>query len=212
MDASFWHERWQNNEIGFHQDVATPLLKTHWNTTFGRAATVLVPMCGKSRDLLWLAERGVNVIGVELSEIAVKDFFDENELDYDVSSGDMMECRSTASPITIYQGDFFELPEEILASCEAVFDRGSLIALPEEMRSAYVGMFSALLAPGSQVLLITLEHNSPKNPPFSLHEAEVLKLYGDHFVLQHLGEDDEEFRGQTARNVAYRLIKKSNSN
>lgn len=210
MDASFWHERWENNEIGFHQEVATPLLQAHWDTTFGRTATVLVPMCGKSKDLLWLAERGVNVIGVELSEIAVKDFFTENELNHKVSSGKLATYQCVDSPITIYQGDFFALPQEILASCDAVFDRGSLVALPQEMRDAYVDLFSVSMAPGSQVLLITLEHNSSKNPPFSLEEKEVQRLYGKNFVLQRLGEDSEEFRGETAHNVAYRLIKKGN--
>ena len=38
---------------------------------------VFVPMCGKSLDMVWFAEQGCRVIGVELSSLAAKDFFDE---------------------------------------------------------------------------------------------------------------------------------------
>ncbi len=37
----------------------------------GTGRRVLVPLCGKTPDLLWLAEQGNEIVGVELSEIAV---------------------------------------------------------------------------------------------------------------------------------------------
>ena len=29
MKAEFWHDRWEANQIGFHKDVANPLLIAH---------------------------------------------------------------------------------------------------------------------------------------------------------------------------------------
>ncbi|EXF43869.1 thiopurine s-methyltransferase [Pseudomonas sp. BAY1663] len=46
---------------------------------------MLVPLCGKSLDLAWLAGQGFNVLGVELSEKAVEAFFAEQQLEAEVS-------------------------------------------------------------------------------------------------------------------------------
>ena len=78
MEADFWHDRWRNDEIGFHQRKFNRHLVKHW-PTFGSQpeARVFVPLCGKSLDLIWLAERGHAVVGCEISEIAVASFFGE---------------------------------------------------------------------------------------------------------------------------------------
>lgn len=211
MEPNFWHKRWAKNEIGFHQNLVTPLLASYWDNLYGSfAGTVLVPLCGKSKDLLWLAERGVEVVGVELSRVAVEDFFVENDLHAKVSSrDDLREYRSESLPITIYQGDFYSLPDDIFRASKFVFDRAALIALPPEMRCTYVETFKTKLKPGAEILLVTMEHSSENNPPFSVPESEVRELYEGEFSVQRIGEEAEEFRGQKAINVIYRLIKKS---
>ena len=30
MHPDFWHQRWADNQIGFHQPAPTPLLLKHW--------------------------------------------------------------------------------------------------------------------------------------------------------------------------------------
>ena len=30
MQPDFWHQRWADNQIGFHQSAPTPLLLKHW--------------------------------------------------------------------------------------------------------------------------------------------------------------------------------------
>lgn len=211
MEPDFWHERWTNNEIGFHQDGVTPLLEKHWNElSVSSSGTVLVPLCGKSQDLLWLAERGLNVIGIELSQTAVESFFTEQNLEAKLSvRGDLREYRCVSQPITLYQGDFFALSDKVISASDAVFDRGALIALPQVMRSAYVERFTSNLVKGSEILLVTLEHSSEKNPPFSLQESDVRELYEGEFAVQRVGEEPEEFRGQMATNAIYRLTKRS---
>ncbi|MGI9221318.1 MAG: thiopurine S-methyltransferase [Woeseiaceae bacterium] len=210
MESSFWHERWANNEIGFHQDVVTPLLEQHWVGLHESSANVvLVPLCGKSKDLLWLAEQGLKVVGVELSQAAVESFFAENDLEANIGiQGDMREYRCESLSITIYQGDFFAMPDNHFTECDVVFDRGALIALPKIMRSAYADKFRRTLHPDAEVLLITLEHSSENSPPFSLLESDVRELYEDDFTVNRIGEDPEEFRGEAAVNVVYRMTRK----
>ncbi|MCO2550454.1 hypothetical protein FA329_25805, partial [Pseudomonas aeruginosa] len=69
MQADFWHARWANNQIGFHLDEINPYLMRHLSRLRLQAGErILVPLCGKTLDLAWLAAQGLEVLGVELSE------------------------------------------------------------------------------------------------------------------------------------------------
>lgn len=81
MHEDFWQERWARNEIGFHLDDVHPGLRRHWpRLAVPAGAAVLVPLCGKSLDLAWLAGQGYRVLGVELSQKAVEAFSQNSSL------------------------------------------------------------------------------------------------------------------------------------
>lgn len=85
MEPAFWQKRWADNQIGFHQAQVNPYLQKYWpRLQLAPASRVLVPLCGKSLDLAWLAGQGYRVLGVELSRQAVEGFFREHGLDADV--------------------------------------------------------------------------------------------------------------------------------
>ena len=86
-----WHERWQVGRTGWHESGGNRNLKKYWRATGKR---VLVPLCGKSDDILWLEAQGNDVVGVELSEIAVLGFFEDNQLEYERSDGALTEYRA----------------------------------------------------------------------------------------------------------------------
>ena len=185
MDATFWHQRWQENQIGFHQREINFHLQQFW-PELGLAAdiAVFVPLCGKSADMLWLRARGHRVIGVELSQIAVDAFFAENHLTASVRQEGEFRV-SECDGIRIYCGDFFALQPADLAGVGAVFDRAALIALPPAMRRDYVAQMRRLLAPGAATLLVAFDYpqQEMQGPPFSVEEAEVRALYApDHAV------------------------------
>jgi len=107
MNPEFWHSRWAENRIGFHLTDINPLLVEYWPTLKPqRNERVLVPMCGKSNDLVWLAERHNQVVGIELSDIAVKAFFAEN-LYTPLVTGVGHQLTYEFDEITIHCGDFF---------------------------------------------------------------------------------------------------------
>lgn len=181
MHPDFWHQRWQQNQIGFHQDTPTPLLQKHWPALgVAAGARVFVPLCGKSLDMAWLAARGHRVLGVELSRLAVEQFFAEHGLQPDIEDS-RYGTHFRAGDIEIICGDAFGLDAELLASCSAVFDRAALIALPPARRQRYVGELHARLPTGCRGLLVTLEYPQAERdgPPFSVPEAEVRELYAD---------------------------------
>ena len=180
MNPDFWHQRWHDNQIGFHQAAPTPLLLKHWPSLGVPAgAKVFVPLAGKSLDMPWFAAQGHRVLGVELSELAVAQFFAENGL--------QPEIRDThygrhyeAGGIELILGDAFGLDADLLRDCDAVFDRAALIALPPELRRRYANELYAKLPAGCRGLLITLEYPQAERdgPPFSVPGDEVRALYG----------------------------------
>lgn len=186
--ANQWIERWENGHIGWHEPSGNAGLKKYWRAS---GKHVLVPFCGKSRDLLWLAEQGNEVTGVELSELAARAFFDENDLTYTVRDGVLQAYCATEHPITIYCGDYFALQA---GHFDAHFDRGALIALPLDRRPAYVAHTRSLLTESTEQLVITLEYDQSvaNGPPYSVPADEVNRYWP---ALQRIAEADDIANG-----------------
>ncbi|MDT8387199.1 MAG: thiopurine S-methyltransferase [Thiogranum sp.] len=191
MEKTFWLERWEQNLVGFHQPDINPHLKEYWQTLSVKPGTeVLVPLCGKSQDMRWLAEQGCRVLGVELSERAVTDFFRENDYDFDLVSGGAFKVYSN-DVITLLCGDFFALQPAQVDQVRAVYDRASLIALPPPMRADFARHLSALL-PDAVMLLLTMEYPQEQmsGPPFSVSEREVRELFEPDWSVTLLYSED----------------------
>ena len=188
MQADFWHQRWAANQIGFHQPDANPYLQRYWpGLQLESAIKVLVPLCGKSLDLNWLAGQGHKVLGVELSEKAVQEFFSEQALQPVVSQHGAFKVYS-AETVEIWCGDFFSLHAEDVADCTAFYDRAALIALPLEMRKRYVEHLNDVLPLACKGLLITLDYDQAKidGPPFSVPDEEIQRLLTPTWELEEL--------------------------
>ena len=191
MEASFWHQRWENDKIGFHLGQVNPYLVHYWpDLGLHAGSRIFVPLCGKSLDMLWLAEQGHDVIGGEISPIPGRAFFEENRLEPAVSQQGAFEIWSV-DQITILLGDYFELQPAQLGEVEAVYDRASLVALPQEMRPDYVEHLNALCNAVPR-LLITLDYEQSRmgGPPFAVSNEEVQELYQDRSSLVLLESSD----------------------
>ncbi len=191
MEQDFWLKRWQRREIGFHQEEINLHLQKFWpQLQLAKGGQVFVPLCGKSQDMLWLRDQGFQVLGVELSEIAIKAFFAENGLQPKVADEGILR-RWQVDGLTILQGDLFELTAAHVEESVAVFDRASLIALPLAMRQQYAQQIIKLL-PQSQILIITLDYpqHEMSGPPFSVTKEEVRRLYPSHYSVEALLSTD----------------------
>lgn len=179
MQPDFWHQRWADNQIGFHQSEPTTLLLKHWPTLgLSADATVFVPLCGKSLDMAWLASQGHQVLGVELSQLAIEQFFSEHGLQ-PATRESRYGTHFVAGGIEIICGDAFGLDSEVLAECSAVFDRAAMIALPPPMRARYADELYVQLPTSCQGLLVTLEYlqSERDGPPFAIAESEIHERY-----------------------------------
>ncbi|ROM79517.1 thiopurine S-methyltransferase [Pseudomonas brassicacearum] len=191
MEPEFWHKRWSSNQIGFHLPEVNPYLQRFWpQLGLAQGSRVLVPLCGKTLDLLWLAHQGYSVLGVELSEKATVDFFLEHQLEPRVSEEGAFKVFR-AGGIEIRCGDFFALGAQEVVGCTALYDRAALIALPVSMRERYAAHLQNIL-PECVGLLITLDYDQAQmpGPPFSVGDDEVRRLLGDAWRLEVLQEQD----------------------
>jgi thiopurine S-methyltransferase len=182
MHSDFWLDKWQRGETGFHQDEVNPYLARHQLRPEAQGK-VFVPLCGKSLDLWWMRRQGHEVLGVELSELAVQAFFAEAGQQPAVTQNGRFVCHE-AEGVALWCGNFFDLTPIDVAGCTAVYDRASLIALPPQMRESYARHLCGLFPDGRQVLLITLDYDQREmsGPPFAVTDAEVRELYANGLV------------------------------
>lgn len=185
MDAEFWIKAWNEGRTGFHRAEVHEKLVEHFPTLRPQEGQkVLVPLCGKTKDLLWLRDLHLRVHGIELHRPAVEAFFAENGLApvQVVPEGGFIQHVS--GDIKISCGDFFALraPD----AYDFVYDRAALVALPPPTRERYAGSIQSLLRTGGKILLITYEYDpsSMEGPPFSVGADEIERLYGDRCAIQ----------------------------
>ena len=192
MKKEFWLERWERSEIGFHQDEINPYLVQYWpELPCLRGSEVFVPLCGKSMDMVWLRQQGNFVLGVELSAIAVRNFFHEQGMSPERVSGGKFD-NYIADGICLSCGDFFDLRKEDMAQVNAVYDRASLVALPPNMRESYARHLVDILPRGTQILLVTFDYpqSEMQGPPFAVSVNEVEALYGKYADIRLLAQED----------------------
>lgn len=202
MNPEFWQSRWQEGRIGFHKSEVNPLLMKYFdelNLPTGRR--VLVPLCGKSIDMAWLAAQGYDVVGVELAETAVQAFFAEQNISptihqhADNPAIKYYQGQLADQTITLWVADIFALTAEDISDIDAVYDRAALIALPTDMRPKYSEQMRQLSNNAPQYI-ITLNYDQSKKdgPPFSVNSDQIQHYYGNHYQITELANEPTTIR------------------
>jgi len=185
MQSDFWQQRWQSNEIGFHEGAVNRFLAEHWSALAPRGdETVFVPLCGKAVDMVWLRERGHRVLGVELSSIACRAFFTERGIEPTVTeTGAFLHFSSDG--FDLFCGDVFDLQRGQLLDADLFYDRAALIALPPDVRERYCAHLGEIIRPDARGLLITLDYPAQAfdGPPFPVSDEEVHRRLGIRFDI-----------------------------
>lgn len=191
MEAEFWHERWQNDQIAFHEGEANALLARLFEEAFGQpGGRVFLPLCGKTRDIAWLMSRGYRVCGAELSKMAVDQLFVELGIEPDRTDLGRLE-HYHADGLDIFVGDIFELSADILGAVDVIYDRAALVALPDEMRKHYAVHLMQITAIAKQFLIcFDYDQTQMPGPPFSVSGDEVHRCYGERYDIEQVASVD----------------------
>ena len=197
--AEFWTDRWKEGKTGWHRDeVHNILIKYVDELTGGRSnLRVFLPLCGKSVDMLWLADQGHTVVGVELAKQAIESFFTENNLTFTLESvkmaargepAEVYKCKE--KKITIFCCDLFTFNEEdVGGKFDAIWDRGSLSAIvPSINGNRYTKKMHSLLDNDGNCIVEThyYEVDRGGQPPASISDELRTELYGEDFDIKEL--------------------------
>jgi thiopurine S-methyltransferase len=191
MQADFWHQKWNKNEIGFHLPEANPLLVNYFEAlALTKNSRVFLPLCGKTMDIAWLLAQGYQVAGAELSKIAIDDLFKSLELNPKITMlGELVHYN--ADNIDIFVGDVFNVSSTLLGAVDAVYDRAALVALPENMRKQYAAHMLEITNQSPQ-LLITFDYDQSvlAGPPFSISCDEIYQHYQNDYGVSLIASHD----------------------
>ena len=192
---SQWKEFWSIGRTPWHRNSVDEYLHKYIGllTKNRQSTSIFVPLCGKSVDLLWLCKQGHTVVGVELSEIAIKQLFKENSIPHSVTeAGEFILYRAQDRNLTVLVGSLFDLTPEVEGMFDAVWDSRAFGAVNPSDRSKYIGVLRSVLKPGGSVLLSNLEYECSEypGPPFSLSLLLIKELFGEHFEIELLEHVD----------------------
>lgn len=190
MKTEFWTQCWREGRTPWHEGLPNARLRCHFERLGLRPGDrVFVPLCGKSEDLWWLHERGMQVLGIDLSPLAARAFLQAHGLAFTETRGRRFTVFESPG-FRLLAGDFFDLRAADLAGVAAVYDRAALVALPAPMRRRYAECLTRWLA--APILLVSLEYpeGETEGPPFPVREAEVRTLFAGRRRVEHLGEED----------------------
>lgn len=191
MELSYWESRWRKDKIGFHMEEGYPGLRKHWDALrAGDSPSVLVPLCGKTPDLLYLEEKGAAVIGVEYSEKAIHSFFTEQERSFEIRSHAGFRIYHSGN-IKLWQGDFMKFPAGRIPDLSLIYDKAAFVALPSEKRKQYAQKLLSLCSPGTAILLhhFVYPQDEMPGPPFSVSEDEIESCFAGNFTISVLEQN-----------------------
>ncbi|MBZ3877035.1 Thiopurine S-methyltransferase [Sciurus carolinensis] len=174
-----WQDKWVTRKIGFHQEQGNQLLKKYLDTFLkGESGLrIFFPLCGKAVEMKWFADRGHSVVGVEISELGIREFFMEQNLSY--SEEPIAEIPGTKVFKVCFDFDSNDLLANI-GKFDRIWDRGALVAINPGDRKCYTDVMLSLLRKGFQYLLAVLSYDPTKHagPPFYVPDAEIQRLFG----------------------------------
>ncbi|XP_003416503.1 thiopurine S-methyltransferase isoform X1 [Loxodonta africana] len=181
-----WQEKWVKHNISFHQEEGHRLLKKHLDAFCNDGSTLRIffPLCGKAVEMRWFADLGHSVVGVEISELAIREFFTEQNLSY--SEEPIPEIpgakvfKSSSGNISLYCCNIFDLPRANIGQFDRFWDRGALVAINPGDRQRYADTMLSLTRKEFRYFLCVVSYDPTKHPgpPFYVPYAEIKRLFG----------------------------------
>ena len=187
MKPEFWHKKWADKDIGFHEPQANEMLRTHFDKLhLHKRSRVFLPLCGKTNDIAWITTQDHQVVGIELSKTAIEELFQELALTPEITTVGKLTLYKK-NDIEIYNGDFFDLTKDILGQVDAIYDRAALMALSYDLRIRYAAHLQSITSNAPQLLnCFTYNQDLVEGPPFSIDLEELKHHYSKNYKITHL--------------------------
>ncbi|GFN97348.1 thiopurine s-methyltransferase [Plakobranchus ocellatus] len=220
-----WKRMWEFDEIDFHNEQVHQTLIEYLDRLgpCGKPANIFVPLCGKSLDVKWLADQGVQTVGLDGVHKALEQFYTEHGLDWEETNvpalgGAGKLLSSKDGRLKLYCGDITDFTVEVGGCFDAVWDRAAVVALNREDVERYVQIMKGLVRPGGCILLESEEFEASDfdgitdvllklPPPHAMFEDEIRRLYEPEFTVKPLSRSLRKVGENSVHDVMYLLRK-----
>ncbi|XP_012558685.2 thiopurine S-methyltransferase [Hydra vulgaris] len=195
---SSWEKNWVNNKTLWHLNFVNPFLQKYFHMLSIEAGKrIIVPLCGKTMDLIWLYQQGLVVVGVEFASIPCTRFFEDNFLSYTIENHGSYNVYKHDERLIIYQGDLFEFDVQNLGGYfDFWWDRGGLVAMVVKEQQKYVDHLRSLMHQSKfSALMESYEYDSSLRagaPPQSINKKQLQDLFTDSVKLEELDRVSED--------------------
>ncbi|XP_033756355.1 probable thiopurine S-methyltransferase [Pecten maximus] len=179
-----WLNNWEGDCTPWHMSDVHEGLARYYKVLVNKPSVqnkIFLPLCGKSVDIKWLADRGNEVVGVEAAEMGLVEFFAEQNIEYSVEAAASVKgklFRSRDNKIRLYCCDIFDFSASVECGFSGVWDRGSIEALEFEDRKRYIELMRTLISSETGYLAEIVERDLGKGPPYYVTADELEAGFG----------------------------------
>lgn len=174
-NADGWNRRYAEGTARWDLGEAPPVLGRVLDG-LGRPAErhrrVLVPGAGYGHDAMAWARAGYEVTAVDFAPLAVEGMRDR--------------ARAQGVTLEVLQADVLDLPRELNAKFDFIWEQTCLCALYPEMRDAYVASMARSVAPEGRYIGLFWNHGNPGGPPYDMPPDLVERLFGPAFQIDQI--------------------------
>jgi SAM-dependent methyltransferase len=167
-----WQKHYDENDLAWDLgEVANPFVRL-WEDKALQPGTLIVPGCGQGHEVIYFAERGFQVTGVDYTSGAVA----------------LLRKNLTSRNLNgkILHQSFFDLDETHNQAYDNMLEQTFFCAIHKDQRPNYVETVSRILKPGGLLFGLFYETGEAGGPPFNTTEADIQNHFAKAFDIERL--------------------------
>ena len=191
LNADFWDNRYQSNDIGWDLGTISPPLQAYFDQLTNLDLKILIPVGGNSHEAEYLYNKGFkNIFVVDLSKTAL----------------DNLKARVPDFPSSnLILNNFFDLN----MTFDLIIEQTFFCAIDPSLRNAYAKKASEILnSKGSVSGLLFDAVLNTTHPPFGGSKTEYLGYFKPFFDIKIMDEAYNSIKPRAGRELFFIIQKK----
>jgi len=190
----WWHQINEKGDCFWHMTTPHEYLVKYFDQCRNGKDNprVLIPLIGKTVDAKWLYDQKCQVTGVDVSELAIKQLFAQDNIAYTRDQSEFPEFaifQNDDQRIRVFSGDFYRFRQEVAGGqFDLIWDRAAFTAINMSDREKYTDVLEKVLSPTGCILLVGLDYDHAKygGPPHFVTDEHMETLFGKKFHVRRL--------------------------
>ena len=167
-----WQDHYDSNDLGWDLGQVAPPFVELWEKGKLSLGKVLLQGCGRGHEVIFLAENGFEVTGIDFSEGAV------------TYLGNALKKRNLKGRV-LHQ-DLFSLDDTHDGVYDLVIEQTFFCAISPRQRQDYVLKVSRMLKPGGMLVGLFYHTDKQGGPPYNTTREDIETHFSENFEIQEL--------------------------